>query len=172
MRIIPQTSMATSEPIATATLTGGVQVPTVQMPEKSITAFAVAEVITNADDGQLTLCTATDEHLADYRASTVGQTIAAAQKLREKADQIEALADEYADKIILPALIQKFRIHLEELDAASVFAELPDVAAEFGAFVESHADGSYTFAVPAGQKPSARLAVILTLLRWQGAREQ
>lgn len=150
---------------------GGVQVPTARIAEQSATGFGLAEVVTDIETDQVALCIASNPQLTDYRDASVGEAVALARQVREQADQIEALADEYAEKCVLPALIAKYRIEVEEFDPA-VLADTPKLAKAFGGFIEVRGDGTYLVAAPAGQKPSERLDTILALIRWAEARKK
>ncbi|MER5209432.1 hypothetical protein ABT063_02230 [Streptomyces sp. NPDC002838] len=132
--------------------------------EQSITAFALAEIVTDADTGQPTFCIATDQQLSDFQAATPARGLAAAEKLREDADRIEALANEYAATVVIPAFIEQYAIELEELDMAKLFEDAPDLAAAFQAFSAVKNDGSIIVAVPKGQAPIARLTAIRELV--------
>lgn len=164
MNRVATTSTATSAKSSPASSNGGVQVPTAHIAEQSITAFALAEIVTDLDTDETTLCISSDPQLADYRGASVGQATALARQLRAQADQIEALADEYAEKIVIPAFCREFSIELEEYDTASLFADAPKLAATFNAFGDHRPNGTFFVAVPAGQKPSLRLAVIRELV--------
>ncbi|MFF0080248.1 hypothetical protein ACFYR1_11180 [Streptomyces canus] len=162
---LPTTAKAQSTQPSTATSNGGVQVPAARIAEQSITAFGLAEVVTDIETDEVTLCIASDAQLTDYRGASVSEAAALARQLREKADQIEALANEYAEKVVLPAFYREFRIELEEYNTASLFADAPELAAGFNAFCAHRPDGSFLVAVPAGQKPILRLAAIRELAR-------
>lgn len=165
MNRVTATSTATSAKSSPATSNGGIQVPAAHIAEQSITAFGLAEVVTDIETDEVTLCIASDAQLTDYRGASVSEAVALARQLREQADQIEALADEYAEKVALPAFYREFRIELEEYDTASLFADAPELAAGFNAWCELRPDGSFLVAVPAGQKPTFRLAIIRELAR-------
>ncbi|WP_030173193.1 hypothetical protein [Streptomyces sp. NRRL S-813] len=132
--------------------------------EQRVTAFAHAEIMIDADTGQPTFCIATEQTLGDFEAATPARGLAAAEKLREEADRIEALANEYAATVVIPAFIETYSIELEELDMAKLCEDAPDLAAKFQAFSAVKNDGSILVAVPAGQNPIARLAAIRDLV--------
>ncbi|QFZ75069.1 hypothetical protein GFH48_18955 [Streptomyces fagopyri] len=141
--------------------TGGVQVPTARIAEQSITAFALAEIITDSDSGEPTLCISSDQHLSDYQAATAGQAAALAQQLRAKADQIEALANEYAERVVLPAFISEYRIELEEWDVSTLDPMLREHLRSW-----RMTEGDHTVViVPTGQSPIERLAAVADVVR-------
>lgn len=164
MNRVTATSTGTSDKTGSASSNGGVQVPAAHIAEQSISAFVLVEVITDVETDEVTLCIASDMQLTDYRAAAVSDATALARQLREKADQIEALADEYAEKIAIPAFIGQYSIELEELDTASLLEDAPDLAAAFRAFSAVKNDGSIIVAVPKGQGPVERLAAIRDLV--------
>lgn len=164
MNRVTATSTATSDKTGSASSNGGVQVPAAHIAEQSITAFSLVEVVTDIETDEVTLCVASDMQLTDYRGATVSDATALARQLREKADQIEALADEYAEKIVIPAFCREANIQLEEYDTASLFAKTPELASSFLAFCNQRADGTFLIAVPTEQKPTRRLAVIRDLV--------
>ncbi|WP_193514882.1 hypothetical protein [Streptomyces griseoloalbus] len=134
------------------------------LPEQGITASLTVEVMADLDDGQLTLVAATQGNQGDLQVVTPAQALAKVTSLREKADRIEALISEYAEKVLIPAFLAEFDIELEELDIASLIEDAPDLAARFRAFAAVKNDGSIIAAFPKGQAPVERLAAIRSLV--------
>lgn len=146
---------------------GGVQVPTARIAEQIITQYALAEIITDYDSGELTLCIASKQDLSDYQAATAGQAADLAQQLRAKADQIEALANEYAETVVLPVLIREYRIDLQEWDITTLDPMLRERLRSW-----RMTDGDRTVViVPTGQSPIERLAAVADVVRSLDGRE-
>ena len=144
----------------------GIETATAPSPinEQSITGFAHAEIMLDADTGQAAFCIALNQNLSDFQAGPVARGLAAAEKLREKADEIEALTNEYAATVVIPAFIEQYGIVLEELDLATLTEDAPGLAAGFRAFCAAKDDGTIIVAVPEGQPPVQRLTVIRDLV--------
>lgn len=138
--------------------------PTSTQPEQTITASLTVERMNDLDDGQPTLVAYSDSNQGDLREVTPAQVMAEVVKLRADADRIEALANEYAATVAIPAFIEQYGIELEELDTARVFEDAPHLVDGFRAFSAVKKDGSIIVAVPKGQAPVERLAVIRELV--------
>lgn len=134
------------------------------LPEQGITASLTVEIMTNLDDGQPTLVAFTQGNQGDLQVVTVAQALAKVAVLREQAGRIEALINEYAEKVLIPAFLAEFSIELEELDISSLIEDAPDIAAGFRAFAAVKNDGSIVAAVPKDQAPAERLAAIRDLV--------
>lgn len=134
------------------------------LPEQCIVASLTAEVMADLDDGQLTLLSSTFVGLADLQVISPDALLDKVALQRRQLDQIEALAQEYAAKVSIPALLDEHGIELEELDPASLFETNPKLAAGFHAFIAVHTDGHTLVVVPTGQKPTVRLAAIRSLV--------
>lgn len=132
--------------------------------EQSSSTFLHVEIMNDLDDGHPTLVAATEGNLGDLQEVTPSQLLAKVAKLRADADRIEALANEYAATVAIPAFIEHYSIELEELDIARLFEDAPDLAAAFRAFSAVKNDGSIIVAVPKGQAPVERLAAIRDLV--------
>lgn len=141
--------------------------PASTLPEQSITGFAHAEVMFDSDTGQSTFCVALEQNLSDFQASPIARGVAAAQKLREKADEIEALANQYAATVVIPEFIKHYGIELEEHNLTALAEDAPELAAGFSA-LGLQEGGVLTVIVPKGQLPVERLDAIRSLiLHWQ-----
>ncbi|WP_306186923.1 hypothetical protein [Streptomyces sp. MK5] len=116
------------------------------------------------DNGQPTLVASTQGNQGDLQVVTVAQALAKVTELREQADRIEALVNEYAEKVLIPALLTEFRIELEEFDLTVLAEDAPDLAAKFRAFAAVKNDGSVLVAVPKRQASAERLAAIRDLV--------
>lgn len=134
------------------------------LADQTITAFALAEIMTDPNTGESTFCVATDQNLSDFQAATPARGLAAAEKLREEADRIEALANEYAERVVIPALIEQYSIELEELDTASLWEDAPGLAAAFRIFAALQKNNTIVVVAPKGQAPVERLAAMLKLV--------
>ena len=135
------------------------------LPDQAITASLTVEIMTDLDDGQSTLVASTQGNQGDLQVVTVAQAMDKVTKLREQADSIEALVNEYAAKVLIPAFLTEFGIKLEELDMANLIEDAPtDIADRFRAFAALKHDGSIIVAVPKGQAPAERLAAIRDLV--------
>ncbi|GHA60951.1 hypothetical protein GCM10010330_10900 [Streptomyces tendae] len=134
------------------------------LPEQCIVASLTAEVMADADDGQLTLLASTLGNAADLQVISPRALLQMVNRQRAQLDQIEALAQEYAEKVLLPPFLDEYGIELEELDPASLFQSNPKLAAGFHAFAAVHKDGRTLAVVPTGQKPTARLAALVALI--------
>lgn len=132
--------------------------------EQSITGFAHAEVMTDPDTGELIFCIATEQNLSDFQAATPSRGIGAAKKLREQADRIEALANEYAAAVVIPAFIEQYSIDLIETSLDGLAEISPRIAEGFRAFAAREKDNTFTVVVPVGQASVERLAVIRNLI--------
>ncbi|MFF9625413.1 hypothetical protein [Streptomyces griseosporeus] len=130
----------------------------------SITASLTAEIVIDADNGESTLVAYSEGNAGDLEVVTPARLLAKVAALREQADRIEALANEYAAQVVIPRFLEHFRIELEELDIASLTPGAPDLAARFRAFCAVKDDGSVLVAVPKGQAPAERLAAIRDLV--------
>ncbi|MFJ3044009.1 hypothetical protein [Streptomyces tendae] len=134
------------------------------MPEQCIVASLTAEVMVDIDDGQLNLLASTLGNQTDLQVISPNALLQMVNRQRAQLDQIEALAQEYAAKVLLPAFLDEYGIELEEIDAASLFESNPKLAAGFHAFAAIHTDGRTLVVVPTGQKPTVRLAAICNLV--------
>ncbi|PAK25815.1 hypothetical protein CJD44_14410 [Streptomyces sp. alain-838] len=134
------------------------------LPEQSKVASLTAELMIDAEDGQLNLLASTLGNAADLQVISPTGLLEMVANQRKQLDQIEALAQEYAEKVAIPALLTKYGFELEELDVASLFEGHPKLATGFGAFAAVHDDGRSIVVVPAGQAPIVRLAAIRDLI--------
>ncbi|MFB7739601.1 hypothetical protein ACFC08_35680 [Streptomyces sp. NPDC056112] len=134
------------------------------IPEQAITASLTAEVMTDLDDGQPMLVASTQPGLGDLQVVTPTQLLAKVAEQRQQLDRIEALANEYAATVVIPAFLEEYGIELEELDLANLAEDAPDLAAQFRAFSIVKNDGTVIVAVPKGQAPVERLAAIRDLV--------
>ncbi|PAN01027.1 hypothetical protein CJI59_13980 [Streptomyces sp. Alain-F2R5] len=116
------------------------------------------------DDGQLTLLASTLGNLADLQVISPTALLQMVNQQRAQLDQIEALAQEYAAKVLTPAFLEEYGLELEEIDATSLFESNPKLAARFRAFAATHTDGRTLVVVPTGQTPTVRLAAIRDLV--------
>lgn len=132
--------------------------------EQSITASLTAEIMHDLDDGRPTLVAATEGNLSDLQEVTPSQLLAKVTKLRADADRIEALANEYAATVVIPAFIEHYSIELEELDTASLWEDAPDLAAAFRIFAALQKNNTIVVVAPKGQAPVERLAAIRELV--------
>ncbi|MFJ4692819.1 hypothetical protein [Streptomyces sp. NPDC088766] len=147
MHSIAQTSTATS-----------------RLPEQAIVASLNAEIMHDLDDGQPTLIASTHGNQGDLQVVTPTQLLAKVAEQREQLDRIEALANEYAEKVAIPALLTESGIELEEVTLVTLAEINPKVAAAFQAFAGTMDDGTFVVAVPKGQAPAERLATIRALV--------
>jgi hypothetical protein len=134
------------------------------LPEQAITASLTAEIMNDLDDGRPTLVAYTEGNAGDIQEVTPAQLLAKVAELRAHADRIEALANEYAAEVVIPAFVEQYSIELEELDTARLFEDAPNLASAFRAFSAVKDDGSIIVAVPKGQAPVERLAAIRDLV--------
>ncbi|MFG3110565.1 hypothetical protein [Streptomyces tendae] len=134
------------------------------LPEQCIVASLTAEVMLDLDDGQPNLLASTLGNQTDLQVISPRALLQMVNRQRAQLDQIEALAQEYAEKVLTPAFLDEYGIELEELDPASLFQSNPRLAAGFHAFCARHVDGRTLVVVPTGQKPIARLAAIRDLV--------
>lgn len=136
----------------------------VAMPDQAISASLTVEIMADLDNGRPTLVASTQGNQGDLQVVTVAQALAKVTELREQADRIEALVNEYAEKVLIPALLTEFRIELEEFNLTVLAEDAPDLAAKFRAFAAVKNDGSVLVAVPKRQASSERLAAIRDLV--------
>lgn len=134
------------------------------LADQEVAANLTVGVMTDPDDGQLMLVAATQGNQGDLQVVTPAQALAKVNVLREQADRAEALINEYAEKVLVPAFLAEFGIELEELDIASLIEDAPDLAAAFRAFAAVKNDGSIIAAVPKGQAPTERLTALRDLV--------
>jgi hypothetical protein len=134
------------------------------LAEQAITASLTAEIMNDLDDGRPTLVAYTEGNAGDIQEVTPAQLLAKVAELRAHADRIEALANEYAAEVVIPAFVEQYGIELEELDTAKLFEDAPNLAAAFRAFSAMKDDGGIIVAVPQGQAPVERLAAIRDLV--------
>ena len=142
------------------------------LSEQGISANLTVEVMTDPDNGQPMLVAATQDNQGDLQVVTVAQAMAKVTAVREQADRAEALINEYAEKILIPAFLAEFGITLEELDTAALFEDQPKLAAAFQALVTTMDDGTLLVAVPKGQPAAERLAAIRALVLNQQKQDQ
>jgi hypothetical protein len=131
--------------------------------DQIITTNLNVEIMTDLDTGEPTLLTSTEPNQGDLQVATVVQALNAIAESHAKLDEAQALVDEYADKVMIPAFLAEFGIQLEEFDPAALAENAPHIAADFGAFCEV-SDGHITVTLPKGQKPSTRFIVIRALV--------
>ncbi|MFH8528145.1 hypothetical protein ACH4GE_06920 [Streptomyces tendae] len=155
----------------TSTAQPGSTTASASISEQCIVASLTAEVMADADDGQFNLLASTLGNAADLQVISPTALLQMVNRQRAQLDQIEALAQEYAEKVLTPAFLDEYGIELEELDAASLFEDNPKLAAGFGAFAAVHTDGRTLVVVPAGQKPTVRLAAICDLVGYMQDRK-
>jgi hypothetical protein len=135
--------------------------------EQSITASLTAEIMNDLDDGRPVLVAYTEGNAGDLVEVSATQLMAKVAEQRQHLDRIEALANEYAATVVIPAFIEQYGIGLEELDIATLAEDAPALAAGFRAY-GARQDGALTVVVPKGQAPVERLAAIRDLvLHWQ-----
>ena len=139
---------------------------------QSISTNLTVEVMTDPDTDQPMLVAATQGNQGDLQVVTVAQAMAKVTAFREQADRAEALINEYAEKILIPAFLAEFGITLEELDTAALFEDEPKLAAAFQALVTTMDDGTLLVAVPKGQPAAERLAAIRALVLNQQKQDQ
>lgn len=132
--------------------------------DQSATASLTVEVMTDLDTGQPTLLASTHGNQGDLQVVTVAQAMAKVTELRKQAAGIEALVNEYAEKVLIPAFLTEYDIVLEELDMASLAEDAPDLAAGFRAFAATMNDGTLLVTAPKGQAPAERLDAIRALV--------
>lgn len=139
--------------------------------EQSITGFALAEIMLDADTGQPTFCIATDQNLNDFQAATPARGIAAAEKLREQANRIEALANEYAATVTIPQFTESFGIYF----APSLSEILGETTPETTDQVESYGwtvpGGGIGVLLAEGLSPVEQVAALRTIVLTLKAQE-
>ncbi|MFD5297189.1 hypothetical protein ACFWJU_18520 [Streptomyces mutabilis] len=134
------------------------------LPEQSIVANLTAEVMVDVEDGQPSLIASTLANQADLQVISPTALLQLVDRQRAQLDQIEALAQEYADKVAIPAFLEEFGIELEELDTTELADLNPKLAAGLHAFSAVMKDGTWLVVVPKGQVPTTRLAAIRDLV--------
>lgn len=130
------------------------------LAEQSITASLTAEIMHDLDDGRPTLVAYTEGNAGDLVEVSVTQLMAKVTEQRKRLDRIEALANEYAATVVIPAFVEQYGIVLEELSLVPLCEDAPELAAGFRAFCAATDDGTIIVAVPEGQPPVQRLTAI------------
>jgi hypothetical protein len=138
--------------------------PPSTLPEQSVTASLTAEIMHDLDDGQPTLIASMHGNQGDVQVVTPAQLLAKVVEQRQQLDRIEALANEYAATVVIPALIEQYKIELIEASVSKLAEDSPKIAARFRAFSALKNDGTFIVVVPEGQLPAERLAVIRNLV--------
>ena len=134
---------------------------TVLPAERAVSLTLEAEVMADADTGQLALVASTDHHmgdLAEVSSSRLRQMVAAARK---SLAEFERLADEHEARETLHALLAEHGVQMEEWDTATLD---PKLRQRFVAFALVHNETQRLIVVPQGQDPIARLAAVRELI--------
>jgi hypothetical protein len=133
------------------------------LTEQSISASLTAETMRDLDDGQTCLLASTHGNHGDLQVVTASQLLAKVTEQRAQLDRIEALANEYAAHT-LDQFVEYFDIELIETPLTKLTEARPDLAARLCAVCALKDDGTLIVAVPAGQSPVERLAVVRELI--------
>ncbi|WP_406199204.1 hypothetical protein OG331_22920 [Streptomyces sp. NBC_01017] len=138
--------------------------PASTLPEQSLSTILHVEIMNDLDDGRPTLVAATEGNLGDLQEVTPSQLLAKVAKLRADADRIEALANEYAATVVIPAFVEHYSIDLIETSLDGLAEISPAIAEGFRAFAARQSDSTFIVVVPEGQAPVVRLAAIRELV--------
>lgn len=131
--------------------------------DRTIEASLSAEIMTDPEDGELTLI-AGPAGWGDVQVVTPSQLLAKVKEQREALDRIEALAEEYAAKVLIPQFVEQFNIKLIESDIDGLAQDAPQLASVFRGVAYSVGSDSFTAVVPKGQAAVVTLGVIRELV--------
>ncbi|MDX3559038.1 hypothetical protein PV729_46605 [Streptomyces europaeiscabiei] len=139
--------------------------PKSTLPEQTRAAALSVDVMNDLDTGQPMLLASTEANQGDLQVVTPAQVLAKVNEQRAQLDRIEALANEYAATVVLPAFIEAHDIELIETSLDGLVEVDPDLASRFTAYSALMADGTFIVGVPEGQNPIVRLAAVRDLVR-------
>jgi hypothetical protein len=100
------------------------------------------------------LLASTEANQGDLQVVTPAQVLAKVNEQRAQLDRIEALANEYAARVVIPAFVEAYGIELVESDVPDGVQALADIEPA----------GSLHVVVPQGQTAIVRLAAIRDLI--------
>lgn len=132
-------------------------------PEQSLGMFVHVEIMNDLDDGHSTLAVATESNLGDLAEVGPSDAMRKIREAREQLDEAERLVNEYAASVTLPAFIAQFGIELIEIELDGLADINPELAAGFKA-VCARTNGVLVVAVPKGQSPVERVAIVRDLV--------
>ncbi|MDX3507335.1 hypothetical protein PV755_00100 [Streptomyces caniscabiei] len=138
--------------------------PKSTLPEQTRAAALTVEVMNDLDTGQPMLLASTEANQGDLQVVTPAQVLAKVNEQRAKLDRIEALANEYAARVVIPAFVEAYNIELIETSLAGLTKTDPDLASRFTALSALKTDGTFIVVVPEGQAPILRLAAVRELI--------
>jgi hypothetical protein len=134
------------------------------LPEETRAAALSVEVMNDLDTGQPMLLASTEANQGDLQVVTPAQVLAKVNEQRAQLDHIEALANEYAATVVLPAFIEAYNIQLIETSLDELAKIDPDLASRAPVISALKTDGTFIVIAPEGQSPILRLAVIRELV--------
>ncbi|MFJ9748909.1 hypothetical protein [Streptomyces chartreusis] len=142
---------------------GGVQVPAARPAEQSLSTHLYVEITNDLDDGHSTLAVATETNLGDLDEAGPFDAMRKIREARAQLDEAERLINEYAATVTLPAFIEQYGIELIEIELDGLADINPELAAGFKA-VCARTNGVLVVAVPKGQSPVERVAIVRDLV--------
>jgi hypothetical protein len=134
------------------------------LPEETRRAALSVEVMNDLDTGQPMLLASTEANQGDLQVVTPAQVLAKVNEQRAQLDRIEALANEYAAAVVLPAFLEAYGIEMIETSLAGLTKADPGLASRFTALSALKTDGTFIVVVPEGQAPILRLAAVRELI--------
>ncbi|MDX3839591.1 hypothetical protein [Streptomyces europaeiscabiei] len=134
---------------------------TVQPAERALSLSLDAEVMADADTGELTLVASTDPQLSDFAEVTSSRLRELITAANARLAEFERLADEQEARETLRSLLAGHGLRVEEWDTATLDPQLRDRIR--AVYDPTEGDGR-TVIVPAGQDPIVRLTAVRELI--------
>jgi hypothetical protein len=134
-------------------------------PVRAVSLVLDAEVMADADTGELALIASSDPQLSDLAEVTSTHLRRMIASARARLAEIERLADEQEARESLRSLLAENRLHVEEWDTAALDPKLRD---RIKAVHDPTEGDGRTIVVPAGQDPHERLAAVRDLITHMG----
>jgi uncharacterized protein len=132
--------------------------------ERALSLTLDAEVMADADTGELALVASTDPQLSDLAEVTSTRLRAMVAAARTRLVEFERLADEQDARETLAVLLAEHRLRVEEWDTATLDPRLRDRIQA----VYDPTDGDRVVIVPTGQDAIVRLAAVRELIAEMG----
>ena len=130
-------------------------------PVRTVSLTLDAEVMTDADTGQLALIASTDPQMSDLAEVTSSRLRTMVATARARLAEFERLADEQEAREALRSLLAEHQLSIEEWDTATLDSRLRDRIK--AVYDPTEGDGR-VIVVPVGQDPIERLAAVRDLI--------
>lgn len=130
-------------------------------PVRIVSLTLDAEVMADADTGELALVASTDPQFSDLDEVTSARLRTMVAAARARLAEFESLADEQEARETLRSLLAEHQLSIEEWDTATLDSRLRD---RIKAVYDPTMGDGHVIIVPAGQDPIVRLAAVRDLI--------